>query len=37
MNWNALSAIGTTLATVVGIVGIWINLCDKKKKDTNLF
>ena len=32
MNWNALSAIGTTLATIVGIVGIWLNLWDKTKK-----
>ena len=32
MNWNALSAIGTTLATIVGIVGIWLNLWDKTRK-----
>ena len=32
MNWNALSAIGTTLATIGGIVGIWLNLWDKTKK-----
>lgn len=32
MNWNALSAIGTTLATLVGIIGIWLNLWDKKRK-----
>lgn len=32
MNWNALSAIGTTLAAIVGVAGIWINLCDKKRK-----
>ena len=32
MNWNALSAIGTTLATIVGIVGISLNLWDKTRK-----
>ena len=32
MNWNALSAIGTTLAAIVGVVGIWLNLWDKTKK-----
>ena len=32
MNWNALSAIGTTLATIVGITGIWLNLWDKTRK-----
>lgn len=32
MKWNALSAIGTTLATIVGIVGIWLNLWDKTRK-----
>lgn len=32
MDWNALSAIGTTLATIVGIVGIWLNLWDKTRK-----
>ena len=32
MNWTALSAIGTTLATIVGIVGIWLNLWDKTRK-----
>ena len=32
MNWNALSAIGTTLATIVGIIGIWLNLWDKTRK-----
>ena len=32
MNWDALSAIGTTLATFVGIIGIWLNLWDKTRK-----
>ena len=32
MNWDAISAIGTILAALVGIAGIWINLCDKKRK-----
>lgn len=32
MNWNALSAIGTILAAVVGIAGIWLNLWDKSRK-----
>lgn len=32
LNWTALSAIGTTLATIVGIVGIWLNLWDKTRK-----
>ena len=32
MNWNALSAIGTTLAAIVGIIGIWLNLWDKTRK-----
>ena len=32
MNWNAISAMGTILAAIVGIAGIWINLCDKKRK-----
>ena len=32
MNWTALSAIGTTLATIVGITGIWLNLWDKTRK-----
>lgn len=32
MNWNAISAIGTCLATFVGISGIWLNLWDKTKK-----
>ena len=37
MNWNALSAIGTTLAAIVGVAGIWINLCDKKRKIQTYF
>lgn len=32
LNWDALSAIGTTLAAIVGLVGIWLNLWDKTKK-----
>ena len=32
MNWNAISAVGTILAAVVGIAGIWLNLWDKTKK-----
>ena len=32
MDWNALSAIGTTLAAIVGIIGIWLNLCDRTRK-----
>ena len=32
MNWNALSAIGTTSAAIVGIVGILLNLWDKRRK-----
>ena len=32
MSWNALSAIGTTVAAFVGVIGIWLNLWDKKKK-----
>lgn len=31
-NWDAMSAIGTISAAIVGAVGIWINLCDKKRK-----
>ena len=32
MDWNAMSAIGTTLAATVGVVGICLNLNDKTKK-----
>lgn len=32
MNWDAVSAIGTILAAIVGVVGIWLNLWDKTKK-----
>ena len=32
MNWNALSAIGTILAAVVGIIGIMQNIYEKKRK-----
>lgn len=32
MNWDAVSAIGTILAAVVGVAGIWLNLWDKTKK-----
>ena len=32
LNWDALSAIGTILAAIVGVVGIWLNLWDKTKK-----
>ena len=32
MNWDAISAVGTILAAVVGIAGIWLNLWDKTKK-----
>ena len=29
MNWNAFSAIGTTVAAAVGIIGLLLNLYDK--------
>ena len=32
MNWDVISAVGTILAAVVGISGIWLNLWDKTKK-----
>ena len=32
MNWDAISAVGTILAAVVGVAGIWLNLWDKTKK-----
>ena len=32
MDWNIVSAIGTTIAAFVGITGIWLNIYDKKKK-----
>ena len=32
MEWDALSAIGTIAAAVVGIVGIFINLWDRTRK-----
>ena len=32
MNWDAISAVGTILAAIVGIAGIWLNLWDKTKK-----
>ena len=32
MEWEALSAIGTIAATVVGVVGIFINLWDRTRK-----
>ena len=32
IDWNAISAIGTIMASFVGIIGIWINLWDKKKR-----
>lgn len=32
MNWDAFSAVGTVLAALVGIAGIWLNQCDKRKK-----
>ena len=31
-NWSAVSAIGTILAALVGIIGIWLNIFDKKRK-----
>ena len=34
MIWDILSSIGTILATIVGIIGIWLNLWDKTKKLT---
>ena len=37
MNWNALSAIGTTLAAIIGIIGIWLNLWDKTRKIQTYF
>lgn len=36
MIWNAITAIGTSLAAFVGIAGIWLNVWEKTKKlDTN--
>ncbi len=32
MDWNAISAVGTILAAIVGVAGIWLNLWDKTKK-----
>lgn len=32
MIWDAISAVGTILAAIVGVVGIWLNLWDKTKK-----
>ena len=32
MDWNAISAIGTIVASIVGIAGIWINLWEKTKR-----
>ena len=32
MNWDAISAVGTILAAVVGVAGIWLNFWDKTKK-----
>ena len=34
MIWNVLTSIGTVLAAVVGIVGIWLNLWDKNRRLT---
>ena len=34
MIWNVLASIGTVLAAVVGIVGIWLNLWDKNRRLT---
>ena len=30
INWEAVTGIGTVLAAVVGIAGIWINLWEKE-------
>lgn len=32
MVWNIISAIGTVLAAIVGIAGIWINLWEKCRR-----
>ena len=32
MDWNIVSAIGTILAAVVGVIGIWINVWEKQRK-----
>lgn len=32
MNWDALTAVGTIAAAVVGIVGIWINVFEKTRR-----
>lgn len=32
MDWNIVSAIGTVLAAVVGVIGIWINIWEKQRK-----
>ncbi len=32
MDWNIVSAIGTILAAVVGVIGIWINIWEKQRK-----
>lgn len=37
IDWNAVSAIGTVAAALVGIAGIWLNLHDKRKKLKILF
>lgn len=34
MIWNILSSIGTILAAIVGMVGIWLNLWDKTRRLT---
>ena len=32
INWAAVSAIGTVSAAIVGVAGIIINLCEKRKR-----
>ncbi len=32
MDWDILSAIGTILAAIIGVVGVWINLWEKSKR-----
>lgn len=32
VNWEAISAVGTCLAAIVGIAGIWLNFFEKTKK-----
>lgn len=32
--WNILSSVGTVVAAIVGIIGVWLNLWDRTRKLT---